>query len=240
MKRLLVTLLILSLLGCNNQSKPSSLPGSDGTVHSVGAMRNVMWNGALGPVLSLDTLIPREGLYGLGPESYLRGELLIVDGQTYVSRVVSDSTMQVSKTSEVSAPFFVYGRVMKWKASHLSNEVHNLKALEAYLDAETQALKRPFVFMLKGTLSQGTIHIQNLPMGTKVSSPQEAHQGQVNYELEDASVTLVGFFSKAHQGVFTHHDSYMHVHLLSEDETQMGHLDAAQWEGGMKLYLPEE
>ena len=79
MKRLLVTLLILSLLGCNNQSKPSSLPGSDGTVHSVGAMRNVMWNGALGPVLSLDTLIPREGLYGLGPESYLRGELLIVD-----------------------------------------------------------------------------------------------------------------------------------------------------------------
>ena len=81
------------------------------------------------------------------------------------------------------------------------------------------------------------IHVQNLPEGTKVSSPEEAHQGQTNFTLKNEQVEIVGFFSTEHQGIFTHHDSYLHMHLLTTDESKMGHLDQVE-STEMKLYLP--
>lgn len=66
-----------------------------------------------------------------------------------------------------------------------------------------------------GTVASAVIHIQNLPLGTKVSSPEEAHQGQRNYLIEEESVEVVGFFSTKHQGVFTHHNSFVHMHLIN-------------------------
>lgn len=87
--------------------------------------------------------------------------------------------------------------------------------------------------------TSATIHIQNLPEGTKVSSPQEAHQGQTNYELFNENVEIVGFFSTQHKGVFTHHDSYVHMHLITKDESKMGHVDELEIRK-LKLYLPKK
>ena len=72
-----------------------------------------------------------------------------------------------------------------------------------------------------------------------MNSPQEAHQGQVNYELNDEDVAILGFFSTAHQGIFTHHDSYVHMHLITKDASKMGHLDELEI-GQMKLFLTAE
>jgi acetolactate decarboxylase len=80
-----------------------------------------------------------------------------------------------------------------------------------------------------------------LPKGTKVSSPEEAHQGQVNFEIKNEQSDLVGFFSTAHQSIFTHHDTYIHVHLITADRQKMGHLDKVIFKKGtMKLFLPLE
>ena len=89
-------------------------------------------------------------------------------------------------------------------------------------------------------MDKADIHIQNLPEGTPVSSPQEAHQGQTNYVLENRKVEIVGFFSKEHQGVFTHHDSFVHLHLITQDRRQMGHLDEMLLgKGDKRLFLPK-
>lgn len=80
----------------------------------------------------------------------------------------------------------------------------------------------------------------NLPEGTKVNSPQEAHQGQINYSLTDAEFEIVGFFSTSHQSIFTHHDTYLHMHLITSDKNQMGHLDEISFrKGSLKLFLPK-
>lgn len=75
-------------------------------------------------------------------------------------------------------------------------------------------------------------------MEHNVSSPDVAHQGQVNYTLENEAVDIVGFFSTAHKGVYTHHDSFVHMHIITKDERMMGHLDAIDMET-MVLYLPK-
>jgi len=92
---------------------------------------------------------------------------------------------------------------------------------------------------LEGKIVEAAIHIQNLPKGSTVSSPKEAHQGQVNYSLENESVEIVGFFSTEHQGVFTHHDSFLHMHLISQDESKMGHIDSLEIDE-MSLFLPKK
>lgn len=225
-------------MGCNSSQKETEDTKTYPDLEIAGAMRDVMWKGELGSKINLDTITDKKGLYGLGPESYLTGELLINDGISYVSKVTSDSTMSVEKTFDVSAPFFVYAKVSEWSEIDLPATVKSMQDLEKYIDEQTAEYKRPFAFKVKGRVSKASIHIQNLPKGTTVSSPDEAHQGQISYELQNEEVTVIGFFSTAHKGVFTHHDSFLHMHSINKDEDKMGHLDEMVI-GEMKLYLPK-
>lgn len=237
-KKITLVLFTVGLMSCNTKTKTTELNHETyEDIKIVGAMKNVMWKGELNGVIKLDTIKHKKGLYGLGPESYLKGEILINNGNAYVAKVSSDSTMHVEKTFNVSAPFLVYGNVQEFKEINLPKNIVTIKDLEAFIDQETTHAKRPFAFKLSGFIKSVSIHIQNLPEGTKVSSPEEAHQGQTNYSLGNENVDIVGFFSTEHKGVFTHHDSFIHLHLITKDENKMGHLDTVKFDE-MKLYLP--
>jgi len=237
---LALTLVATLLSNCTSPATQSATEQGSGyaDVSIVSEMKNVMWKGELGSSIDLDTISNKKGLYGLGPVTYLTGELLINNGTSYVSSVLADSTMVVEKQFEVSAPFFVYTNVTEWVEEELPTSVKTIQDLEKYIDDKTKDSKRPFAFKVIGEVASAKIHIQNLPLGTRVSSPKEAHQGQVNYDLGKEAVEVIGFFSTEHQGVFTHHDSYLHMHLITQDESKMGHLDEVEF-GEMKLYLPK-
>jgi acetolactate decarboxylase len=176
---------------------------------------------------------------GFGPVEYLSGEILIIDGKSYKSTVISDTTMKVEETFDIKAPFFGYANISNWRAYRLPDSIQTLQQLETYLDNITQNAPRPFIFKLSGRIEEATIHIVNLPKGTKVSSPEEAHRGQVNYKLENEETDIIGFFSTMHKAIFTHHDTYMHLHLITKDRRKMGHLDEVLFKSGtIKLYLP--
>lgn len=237
--KITIGLLTIGIISCNSIKKEISSTDTYSDVKIIGAMKNVMWKGELGSRIDLDTISDKNGLYGLGPVSYLKGELLINDGKSYMSKVKSDSTMIVDKTFDVSAPFFVYANISKWNEIDLPSDIKSIQDLEKFIDEKTTDYKRPFPFKLEGEISIATIHTQNLPEGTKVSSPDEAHQGQTNYGLANEESEIIGFFSTEHNGVFTHHDSFIHMHLITKDESKMGHLDELEI-GNMKLYLPKE
>jgi acetolactate decarboxylase len=188
-------------------------------------MKNVMWKGELEGVINLDTMQEMEGLCALGPLEYLAGEVMILNGDSYISQVLSDTTMEVIETFKGKAPFLVYTDVHSWKKHKIKMDVHDLPSLETHLEAYYESVSAPFAFAINGLVDSAGIHIQNLPKGRVVSSPEEAHAGQTNYRLENLTVNILGFYSKTHQGVFTHHDTFMHLHLISEDRSMMGHLD---------------
>jgi acetolactate decarboxylase len=233
----IVTLLFTGIVSCNIKEKKKETAHTYPDIHVVGAMKDAMFKGELYSKIDLDTISDKNGLYGLGPQTQLTGELLIIDGKCYVSKVVSDSTMTVQETYKTGAPFFVFGNVKEWKSVKIPETIRDIKALETFVDEQSKEMKRPFAFKVSGRASDATIHIQNLPPGSKVSSPQEAHVGQTNYTLKDVAVDIVGFFSTEHKTIFTHHDTNIHMHLISKDRKKMGHLDALGIDE-MRLFLP--
>lgn len=90
-----------------------------------------MWKGQLYGSIDLDTI---SNLYGLEPVEYLRGEVLIIDGKSYKSTVVSDSAMKVEETFKIKAPFFGYSNISKWKEQNLPDSIQTIQQLETYLD----------------------------------------------------------------------------------------------------------
>jgi acetolactate decarboxylase len=213
---------------------------SDDTVKIAGAMMNVMHKGELYGTISLDTISEKTHLYGIGPVEYLTGEIMIMDGRSYKSTVISPSAQNVEETFNLKAPFFVYANVNSWHEVSLPKNVSNIKQLETFLNRTTRNHRRPFAFKLNGAVTKAVIHVVNLPEGSKVNSPEDAHKNEQRYVLHNREVDLVGFFSTEHQGVFTHHDTFVHIHLLTSDKKMMGHLDEVQFaKGKIKLYLPE-
>jgi acetolactate decarboxylase len=233
-----------TLLGLTTLTLTSFISTAQQTTNEVkivGEMKNVMWKGQLYGNIKLDTIYNKTNLYGLGPVEYLSGEILIIDGKAYKSTVVSDTTMKVEETYDIKAPFFGYANISRWTQQTLPDSIHTMQQLEQYLDKVTKSSPRPFMFKLSGTVEQATIHIVNLPKGSKVSSPNEAHNGQKNYELINEPSEIIGFFSTNHKAVFTHHDTYLHMHLMTTNRQKMGHLDEVLFKKGtMKLYLPTE
>ncbi len=234
-------LLIIStlLFFLSNTSAQTQKSAND--IKIVGAMKNVMWKGQLYGNIHLDTIANKKHLYGIGPVEYLAGELMIFEGKSYKSTVLLPSTMKVEETFDVKAPFFGYANIEKWKEIRLPDSVQTIPQLENYLDQITKTTKRPFMFKLSGVVEIAKIHVVNLPKGAKVSSPDEAHKGQVNFTLTQQASHIIGFFSTEHKSIFTHHDTFLHMHLLTADKTKMGHLDEMILQKGtVILYLPAE
>jgi acetolactate decarboxylase len=237
MKNIIILIAALSVAACSSSSQLRSAGAGD--VWITGAMRDAMWKGEIFGKINLDTISDKTNLYGLGPVEYLSGELLITDGRCYRSTVVSATEMKVEEIWDVKAPFFVRATVPAWKETALPDSIVSLPLLESYLNQITQKERRPFAFQIKGPIETALIHIVNLPPGTQVSSPDEAHQGIQHYSISNTEALIVGFFSTEHQAVFTHHDTFMHLHLMTEDKKQMGHLEEASFQAGrMRLLLP--
>lgn len=205
-----------------------------------GAMKNVMREGKLFGTILLDTIQNKTHLYGLGPVEYLKGELLIIDGKSYVSSVNPDGTIKIEETFEVKAPFFVYSNVSEWEEISLPKQVKTAEDLDAFLNKIQADFDKPFTFKLSGKFKLVDFHIQNLPEGTVVKSMQDAHKGQGKYSEKKISGEIIGYFSTKHQRVFTHHDSFIHIHFISDDKTKMGHIDKLVLGKNNKLFLPKE
>lgn len=183
-----------------------------------------MWNGQQAGIIAMDTLL-LPGMYGLGPLEYLRGEITLLDGRPIVSLMADDTTVIVEQRPDAKAPFFVRQQVKGWVPMDLIAEVVDLPSLDAFLLKHQAHREEPFFFRLHGTVREAEAHVMDLPPGTVLEGPAVAHATQKTFTVRDAEVELVGVFSTKHQAVFTHHDSNIHVHIITADGALMGHLD---------------
>jgi acetolactate decarboxylase len=187
-------------------------------------MSNVMWKGELSGKIDTGSLTA-ENTYGIGPIEYLRGEILVFDGETFISYVNENEELQVEK-KESKAPFFVHKVADKFKEFNTPKNVIDLKSLEGFIDKKYKNLNTPFMFIVKGTWDTMDVHSVNLAEGKSVSNPREAHEGMKNFIYENIEGYIVGFFSRKHQTIFTHHDTFIHCHFISKDKSVMGHVDS--------------
>jgi acetolactate decarboxylase len=208
-------------------------------VNIEGAMHNVIKLGELKAVICTDTL-PKKHLYGMGPIENLRGEITIFDGIVYTAGIGSSGALEVGENKSACAPFLGWSHIPIWREYPLPDSIITNLMLQNFLEREQLNAGRAFFFRLSGRLTDAAIHVLNLPPGTKVEVPSDARKRQFNQRTGNIEADILGFFSTAHQRVFTHHDSFLHLHLLSKDRLLMGHADELRFsKGSLRLFVPE-
>jgi acetolactate decarboxylase len=217
-------LLIIAVLffACGGSDVPQ-FERSD-NVYVAGSVKKVMKDKDFQNVLSLDTIEDRAGMYAVGLSSKGEGELTILDGIVY--RATSDGdTIVVREVEMTSSPFLVYGWQTHWRKTLLPADITSLAELEAYLEDNADELPRPFIFKVEGTVDSATLHVKE--------GARDAKKATIN----NMDVEILGFYSHEDQGVITHHDSFIHAHMVTKDRVLMGHLESLVLrEGG--LWLP--
>jgi acetolactate decarboxylase len=93
--------------------------------------------------------------------------------------------------------------------------------------------------MIEGVISSVDWHIINWPEGDSEHSHIKHVNSGLSGALKDTPIKILGFYSKHHQAIFTHHTTYIHMHLLSNDNNIAGHIDDIIFNGNQILHLPE-
>jgi len=215
-------------ISCNRPQQSSS-------IEVVGQMRDVMWKGDLTGKISTDSL-NHPHAYGLGPIEYLKGEVLLFEGQTFISKVIDSVAPQVAQVNSTKAPFFVYSKESMLNTISVAPSELSLQSTEELIDSLYSDYDKPLLVRIDGVFQNITIHSVNLPEGSSVSSPDEAHKGLTQYRYKNLSGSIVGFFSRKHNAIFTHHDSFLHAHFISEDRSIMGHVDSVFFNSGKTTF----
>ena len=127
LKNIIYIFSVLLFVSCAKSTNTSS-------IKVVGEMRDVMWKGDLKGKIATDSLNNKE-TYGLGPVEFLKGEIVLFEGQTFVSKVVDSVTHEVTKIPSVSAPFFVYSTNSDLKVVEFTFENYSLKDIEEQIDS---------------------------------------------------------------------------------------------------------
>jgi acetolactate decarboxylase len=230
MKRAVVAAVLL--VACK-----STPPPAVSTYGSVNAVRQ----GKIGPTVTIAALGPANEVVAVGAMSELRGEITIVDSKVWLAYAREDGTTRVQSptTSDEKVAFLVSARIPKWQTSTLAKEILFTEldaAIEKLAEAAGLDVEQPFPFVVDGTVANLRFHIVD---GTKLESGSSHAEASLSRTLLVAKATLVGFYSKGHEGIFTNPGTRTHVHVVVPEGTVTGHVDDVAIRSGSTLRLPD-
>ncbi len=192
--------------------------------------------------VSLAELPRSPRLYAVGPAADLSGEVTVVDGRLHLARV-EHGAVKTSTDYQGQASFLVWATVPAWQdAVRLGTAASSQADLEKLVEAKARSAgmdpDSPFPFLLRGTVKKVDYHVlkPTEARGGHAASPGHADSA-LNLQANGERVTIIGFYSKKHEGVFTHRGSYAHLHVLLPNGDS-GHIDELQVGPDVELLLP--
>jgi hypothetical protein len=242
---------ISSAIACSPTTQPAgpskggAPPGEGGNqagseVQVWGALRSIMHEGKTEGNVALQSVIPGPHAYAVGALSGLRGEVTIWDDDVIVSFGEPGGAVRTPPEAPPgeTATLLVRAAVPNW-TSHAVD--HAIEANRVDEELETVAKNAgldigsriPMIIEAKAKSLEWHV-LAGLPDGG-----QSAHDGPRSVgTLSGTTVTLVGFFSRNDEGVFTHMGEHSHVHMVTSGERMTGHVDAMVLEPGAIVRLP--
>ncbi|HIG89922.1 MAG TPA: decarboxylase [Flavobacteriaceae bacterium] len=231
-------ILFIFITSCNPKSTPSF------KVDYKGALKNMMHKGDLSAKISLSEINEINYLYALGAIEELKGEILVLNSNVFVTSVTTldtIKTMFIDTTFNKNASLLVYASVEEWISINIPNTIITYEDFEVFV--EETALKKgintdkPFPFMIEGIAKSFDWHIIDWPEDdTEHSHEKHIHSGLYG-TLENQEVEMLGFYSNKHHAIFTHHTTNMHIHVKSEKV--IGHIDDMTFGIDMMLKIPK-
>jgi len=230
------------LPACNRDavpSEPAVIP-----VQSFGAMRAVMRGGSTEARASLREWEGPDTI-AIGAATGLDGEITMIDGQAWVSRVrggeVITSGPEINPADQ--ATLLVASRVREWSSTRLSTPLagtHLEAAIALAASDHGIDTSKPFPFVIDGAATALEMHVVN-GFCPHVGEPDPGSEPSRFTLNEPTPVLIVGFYAKDAHGVLTHHGTSMHAHaLLQRSGTRAtGHIDSLAIQAGATLRLPD-
>jgi acetolactate decarboxylase len=210
------------------------------TIECVGEMMVVHREGDARPRVNLQDVALGPGSFAIGPVAGLRGEITVIDGESYVA-TAADGAEHVAQDWAHEAPFLVYGRVLKWEKVSAPENLKSIADIEKWLPdaARVHGLdpEGPFPFKIETDESVIRYHIiANDAPGYQTVRPHS--ELQKPFTLTNGKATIIGVYSTKHAGIFTHHGSTTHIHMASGDKQHSGHVDAIELGKACRFFLP--
>ncbi|MCP3135753.1 acetolactate decarboxylase [Pyxidicoccus xibeiensis] len=236
------------LVGCRTGGAATASPkvhraSVNPPVEIHGALREMMHEGRTGPVVEVARATESPDSVAVGALAGLTGEVTVLDGEAWLSYAEADGMARTvrTKTPSDSATLLVMGRLPNAQWVTLEEDVP-LTALADRISALAQArgvdVTRPFPFTVEGTLRELAWHVVDGSKLREGASHQEHMTAGVQSRKDSATGVLVGFYSTQHHGIFTHHDSDAHVHVVLAEENASGHVDGVTVGRGARVRLP--
>ncbi len=209
-----------------------------------GALKNAMRLGDISAKMELSVLKSRENLYGIGALGNLKGEILIFNSEPFNTFVDTKKNMTFDKTYNKSATLIVYTQVAKWKEISIPNSIQTRNQFEEFLEKTAKEngfdTEKPFPFLINGVFKENDWHVIDWDENEKKHSHKKHRESGLYGTMNDENLEMIGFFSKHHKAIFTHHTTYMHIHYKTKDGKNAGHSDNFTLGKNMILKLPME
>lgn len=208
-----------------------------------GALKNAMKKNDLSGYVSIDTL-DLTNFFALGAIEGLNGELLILDGEVFIStqKDTLRDQIEIHNSTEVVANFLVGAKVTDWKSYSIPKGVKTKVDLEKFI-AITRSENGidttvAFPFLLEGKASSISWHVVNWDEKDTIHTHEKHVKSGAYSSAQSEKVKILGFYSENHHGIFTHHSSNMHMHVLNASKSIVGHLDDLVLGDQMVLKFP--
>lgn len=233
-KKSLTLLSLTSLFILTSCASPKTEVSWAGEVHKVMALGDLTDNAFL------SELTNGKHLYAVGPVSQLDGEITVLDGKCYVSRVDQQGQEKIEEDCSLKAPFLVYGYFSRWAPVKTNKAINNMAELRRnimeVLIENGVITEEPSAFLIDAQMESVNYQVVTKYNGTYRSNQNMA----VKKSLSGKKVTLIGFYSKHHGGIFTHGKEQLHIHMLSEDKMHSGHVTDFKLKSPaqFKMYVP--
>ncbi|MFT6922054.1 MAG: alpha-acetolactate decarboxylase [Crocinitomicaceae bacterium] len=234
----------LLLFSCETPKSESKEPINDSFKFEVkyfGALKNMMHKGDVSAKANLSDFEKSEHLYAIGALENLKGEIQIIDGESF-NTFVLDSAIRFDKSFDRKAALLVYAIVEAWNTYEIPADIKTYEQLEGHIASVAKQnginVNEPFPFLIDGTAKSFDWHVINWKDGDTEHSHEKHVNSGLNGTIENKEVKLLGFYSDSHHAIFTHHTTNMHIHVKTIDNEIAGHVDGLTLGKGMLLKLP--
>jgi len=237
-KSLLITLILLSGLSCGKNQKDTD----NFRVAYKGALKNMMHKGDISGKVDLYDFQQEKHFYALGAIENLKGEIQIFDSKP-INTFVDQENLTVDNSFNKKATLLVYTWVKEWNSITIPDDIQTVEQLEKFIELtayENQInIDKPFPFLIEGKVDSVDWHVIDWENGDTEHSLKKHKSSGLHGNEKNVNVEIIGFFSKSHQTIFTHHSSNVHIHMKTVDNKIAGHVDELTLGKGILLKLPK-
>lgn len=210
-------------------------------VCAVGSRNSMLDSGDLSGNITLSDLPNSDELIAVGPVEGLQGEITIYRGKRFIS-VVSNERDITRIGQDARAIFLAYGAAEAWVPISIEEPVEGFDAIEAFITAQAKEngfkVDDAFPFRIEGRAETLEYHVIFKTDGEP--HDRAAHQrAKIKFPADSASIAVAGIWAdEASVGRYTHPGRRSHMHVVIDDGTGSGHIDAIRIAAGSTLYLP--